>query len=374
MRSKNLTKLPIVFYAAHLPPHSHTAAAVRCDLLIREMQNSGLPVEVWTSSHLPSNKESFLFRLTKEVKAGMILSLRVWGLRLRGPVPRFFVLSSPPYIVCLMASWACRLSRIPYVLDVRDLYPEAYFHAGLIGEKSLHGRFQKFLARTFYSGAKHIFAATQGLKEHIEGQLGRAQEVTLVRNGFDSNVFSALGTPPGEFTCVFHGNLGHMQNIDLLMDVASRVYVKKPSIRFLVMGQGVQEHLLKTKAPPNLQFIGEISYSEIPKRLSMAHLGISFREDGLMGQTAFPVKVYEYIGSGLPSIVTPRGEAGQILENEGMGFQFDNVETGRIVDCILRLSDKGTEYEQLRQRVCELRDSYSRQRSAQLFVANLMTR
>lgn len=372
------SKQKFIFYAPHLPAFASNAAAVRCEVLIEEMRRAGFQVEVWSHGSmpgdqdrriffsLPSNRFGFFKRFIFEFFVGLELCLRFLILKVFGGLKkRPVILSSPPYVVCLIAAWALRFLRAEYYLDIRDLYPEAYFHKGLFSEDSFVGRWQKNRARAFYKGATHIFAATEGLQKVIGDYLGDSRNITLVRNGFDERLFYLGGDKHKNFTCVFHGSLGHMQNLDLLVDVASAVYEKNKDIQFLVMGRGAQEaKLSEGHLPLNMKYLGEVGYKSIPSEISRCHLGLSFRLGGLMGETAFPVKVFEYLGVGVPVVVTPLGEAGRVLSDLNVGFQYDNSQVAEIVYKILELSENQEMHLALCEEVQKVRSRFSRQSSA----------
>ena len=48
----------------------------------------------------------------------------------------------------------------------------------------------------------------------------------------------------------------------------------------------------------------------------------------------FPVKIFEYIGAGLPVISTPKTDAGHFLEENELGYQFENEEVDAIINRI----------------------------------------
>lgn len=383
----------IIFYAASLVAQPNSAASIRSGYLIRSFRQSNLDIVVWThrakekntskvseykelNSLLPDNKQSFLSRFASELKIGFELCGLIFSHQLKSifsstAEKRIYLISSPPYISCLMAALTCRFVGAKYVLDIRDLYPEAYFHQGLISENGLLGRFQVNLAKVFYQGALRIFAATEGLCERILEYSIKPSNVTLVRNGFDENVFNVKDSETGPFTCVFHGNLGLMQNVQLLLDVAQAVYAIEPAVKFIVIGSGPKAKLLQEGLPSNMKFLGEISYNEIPTYLNQAHIGLSFRNDGMIGETALPVKNFEYIGSGIPVISTPTGEAGRLLQKYGIGYQFGNHQLSEISQLIVSLAKDRTMYQQVRDKILLCREEFSRKSAANIMVKEL---
>jgi glycosyltransferase involved in cell wall biosynthesis len=90
----------------------------------------------------------------------------------------------------------------------------------------------------------------------------------------------------------------------------------------LVIGDGLKENLLRDPELKNLEFIGKKSFKEIPEILAKCHLGLGLLTDDEIGKTAIPTKVYEYIGSGIPSIVSPIGESSDFIIDKTVGVNY----------------------------------------------------
>jgi len=374
------------FFSDSLPP-TNSAAAARADILVKSLQTAGIKVLLFSSSAYPqsqslffktaSNKSSFAIRLLFEILAGVELSLRLLLSHLHNPGPVY--LSSPPFITCSLAATILALFRIPYLIEVRDPYPEVYFQHKLLSPQSWLGKLAKAYVKFIYQYAQHIFVATEGIKQIITTYGIDLNKITLVKNGFDENTFQPNPKPTAHspFVCVFHGNLGHMQNVDLLLKISEQVNQKNPSIQFIVAGSGPQASKLTNKLTNQLnsntpvQFLGDTPFQEIPKILQKAHLGLSFRHDGKLGQIALPVKVFEYIGAGLPTIITPPSEMGHILEAKQLGWQFENNQTNQITDKICELADSVDTYATTKKNVLAQRHEFSRQKQANIFVKKI---
>ena len=104
-----------------------------------------------------------------------------------------------------------------------------------------------------------------------------------------------------KFTLIFHGNLARMQNIDLLIKIARSC---PEDVDVLVAGFGPGEK--KIRREKRIKFLGRLSYEKIPEIVTKSHVGLSFRNKGLVNEMSFPVKIFEYIGAGLPVISTPK--------------------------------------------------------------------
>ena len=383
---RKLTKLHVVerviLYAAQTLPSSSVACAVRCFHLAEAMTNAGINVDVWSHAAgtrttplrlpFPSNRWPTAVRMVLESLLALEIFMRLIWRRVRTP-DVVVVLSSPPFVTCFLAAHACRLLGLGYVWDARDVYPEVLFNFGVLRRDSMLGRWLSSATRTIYRDALFVSTPSNAFVDTIRRQLDEPQRVLLVRNGFDEHMFLPAAEPrvDGQFVCVFHGLLGRMHNIELLLDVADRVASVRPDVTFVVAGYGPKEKLLRDQHRSNVQFLGPKPYAEIPALLARADLGLAFIEDTEGTEGAFPVKVYEYIGAGLPVLVTPLSEAGRLIEERGLGHGFSNQDAAGIARTIIESADRGPQYATWRQAAREARAEFSRRRWSDEFAARI---
>lgn len=320
----------------------------------------------------PSNESSNLVRLFTEILLGTEMFFRILFCRYDA-----IVITSPPFFAAVLGTLAARVRAIPYAFDVRDEYPEVFFTAGIVKENALFGRGLLWAERMVYRHALMVLTVTEGICKRIDDKCGRQGRAVLVRNGFDDKLFAPSDRKERQFTVVFHGNLGKFQDPGLIMAVAGLVFHRDKSIRFKVIGFGNNDETIKTNRQPNVDFIGMVPYHEIPGIIATAQLGISFRSDDIISYNSFPVKLYEYIGVGIPVIVTPVSEAGYFFETNGIGFQFGNHQAEEIASQIIELARDRMRYENILKKIIEVRTRFSRQgishEFAQQFLRSLET-
>lgn len=301
------------------------ASSIRARYFVSELRRRNHNVNLLKPTlNAPSNKLGLISRLIRELLLGIEVSFRLLINK-----NDLVVLSSPPYITVLIAGLTLGLVRKRYILDIRDIYPEVFIHLGLINENGFIAKILKHLTKHLYRKANAIITATQGLNTIVDSYGLNVPSKTIL-NGYDPDLFYKSEEKFQNFTLVFHGNLAKMQNIDLLLDIAERL----PSeIDIVVAGDGPQAQ--KLKAHQRIKFLGKIPYQEVAAVVRKSHLGLSFRNNGIINETAFPVKTFEYIGAGIPIISTPPSEAGSFIEERGLGKQFQNDQVDEIVNSIL---------------------------------------
>ena len=364
-------------WQAHSQSHMTTLAQCEqayCEVLTMVGDDPGLGSLRYrvVSGSLVKNQSGLIVRLLGELMIGMRAAAHVLI-----KAPAIVLLSSPGYWPCLLIAAVCRLRSIPYVLDVRDLYPEVYVHSGLLRETSYAYRSLQALTLWWYRGASAIAVATQGLKRIVAPQSlrkdGTSPVIEVVYNGFPQSLHQIRPPKHARFTVVFHGVLGYFQDIETLCTLAERLH--KHDIDMVAIGYGKKENLLQTCKAPNLRFLGRMDHQYTMQNAAQCHLGLCLRRDDGISKDAFPVKVWEYLGLGLPSIVTPRCEAGEFLLQQGCGLQMATGDLDTLEAAIVNFRDHPEQLQAMAARCAQAAESYTReqlgQQLAQLVVGSL---
>ncbi|MCX7978771.1 MAG: glycosyltransferase [Bdellovibrionaceae bacterium] len=313
-----MAKKIIYFTPAHRDLKN--AASMRSFWFVKTLREQGDMVDVLEVQDLwvpaPHNQQPPIVRLIFEFLGGVELFLRVFF----APRGRRFIFSLPPFFTVLLGATAAVLSLRKFSLDIRDLYPQVLSALGLLKENGRVFGFLQSWINWLYRRASTVVAATEGLRKEILASEPNVC-VQLIMNGFDAGLFYPvpLGEKNLRFTAVFHGNLGRFQRVDLVVELARLC----PEIDFLVIGDGPAAKYLRD-APTNLRYLGPMSIEELAPHVRRCHVGLSFRTEDRISTDAFPVKVFEYLGAGLPIIVTPPSEAGEFVEREKVGVALRN--------------------------------------------------
>ena len=332
--------LSICYFTPIYPPHSE-AAAIRGYWFIKSLKDSGLSVNILTTIKteqtkklffpIADNKSPMWMRFMAEIFLGIELFLRI----IMSKKDQIYILSSPPFFTIYLASVAARFKRQKYLLDIRDLYPEVLFDLNYVDQNSYFGRLLTKLAKKMYQGAAGIITVTPGLKTEI---LKYADlPVHFIPNGFDENLFKPSLEKFDKFTVIFHGNLGLFQDVELVLKAAA--LLQDEAIEFLFVGKGAKEGLIRECNLPNVRYYGHVPYEKIPSLVSQSHLGLCCRIESKIGRSALPVKVFEFLGAGLPVINTPAGEIDEILLQYEGGISLNNTNPKVLAESILAMKE-----------------------------------
>ncbi len=279
----------------------------------------------------PDNREHLIARFLRELRFGFAIAGSILSYR---RVLSGVLVSSPPYLSAIIASAAARFVRAPFFLEVRDLYPEVYSASHLLNKRSWIYRILLGFSRRMYTQARLVIALTDGIRHRIRLLAPRAN-VRVVYNGFPEALLEVDRPRAQRFTLCFHGNVGFFQDVETLVKVANQVVTD--DIDLVVIGSGRKERQLQAFAGGNLRHFPARPFKETIELVATAHVGLCLRLGDDLSVGAMPVKVFEYIGLGIPTLVTPRCEAGDLLERIGCGWQFDAGDVPAIVAAVRRL-------------------------------------
>jgi glycosyltransferase involved in cell wall biosynthesis len=142
------------------------------------------------------------------------------------------------------------------------------------------------------------------------------------------------------FNVVFAGNLGTVQSLDTLLDVAERLRAV-PRIRFVLVGSGSRGGWVKSEVErrrlENVQLAGRFAASDMPGILAQASvLLVTLVRSPTMSQT-IPSKIQAYLAAGRPIIASLDGEGAEIIREAGAGLSVPAEDAGALADAILRL-------------------------------------
>ncbi len=288
----------------------------------------------------PNNKDKILVRLLKEFLLGIQLFFKIIYLKKAD----YYMLSSPPFISCIFASCAILICRGKLIFDVRDIYPDIYVKQKTIKEGGVLHRILLNIEKFIYKNSFLVLTATEGLKKNTMKKLPGIV-VKLFRNGYSKD-FRNETKYSNMFYVVFHGSLSRFQNIELLTKIIVEMHFKNPDIHFIIIGSGPKEVLFECLDVNNFTFLGRLSNSETANIVCRCQLGLSLRDDSTISKEAFPVKLYEFIGAGIPSISTPINEGGQLIQNLEMGFNINN-EVFELISLILKVKNDKELYNSL---------------------------
>jgi len=211
----------------------------------------------------------------------------------------------PSFLVSIFAVLAVRIRRGKYMIDVRDLYPWIYKDQFPAAKKHWISRqLYRLTLHHVYSNAFAITAVTNRFRTYFD-RLGF--ETYFLPNGVSKEAFESYKRKNYSNLTVFcvAGNLGRYQDVDLLREVVNSL-MEKDNVELHIVGFGLHSDFAQSE---KCIIHGHLNQKEYYELLSVCDVGLSFRTTNLIGRSAIPVRIFDYMAMGITTIASPKGDA-----------------------------------------------------------------
>ena len=316
--------------------------------------------------------------------ASFCLSAAVSGLRL--DKPDVLIGSSPQLLVALSAWWLALWKRVPFVFEVRDLWPESLAAVGAGGEGTLLHRTLGAIAGFLYRRADCIVVVTPAFKDHlIQYWHVPAARISIVENGVETDLFRPGPAATEDrkqlqledrFLICYIGTMGMAHRLETLIAAADELQTALPSAMFLLIGEGAEKgrivELAAARGLNNIQFLGQQPRERIPAYVSAADLCLVMLKKTELFKTVIPTKLLEYMSCERPVVVAVDGEARRLVEEAGAGVFVEPENSKALVKAILDLAGGPERRQQMGARGRQyIVSKLSREKTARDYIAVL---
>jgi colanic acid biosynthesis glycosyl transferase WcaI len=277
------------------------------------------------------------------------ISAAITGLFLKKPD---FVIATSPQLLCALAGWwIARWKRVPFIFEVRDLWPESLSAVGAGGENTLLHRVLRGIAGFLYRKADSIVVVTPAFKEYlVENWSISADKISVVENGVETDLFRpdpvALQIRrelklEDRFLVCYIGTIGMAHGLETLVDVAEKLQETLPQASFLVIGEGAEKQniirLAQTHHLSNVQFLDQQPRERIPAFVSASDVCLVLLKRKDLFKTVIPTKLLEYMACGCPVIVAVDGQSRHIVEEADAGLFVEPENANSLAKAICQL-------------------------------------
>jgi glycosyltransferase involved in cell wall biosynthesis len=265
--------------------------------------------------------------------------------------PDAVIASSPQLLVGLAGWWIARLNRVPFVFEVRDLWPESLVAVGVGNANSTLHRGLAKIARFLYRNADHIVVVTPAFREFLVSRWQvPAEKISVVPNGVETGIFSPRFPDPdlrehldaeGKFIVSFIGTLGLAHGLDTLIAAAERFQKTEPQIVFAVVGEGADREriadIARGKRLTNVCFVPQQLRERVPDYIAASDACLVLLKKSEVFETVIPTKMLEFMSCARPVILGVRGQAREIIEHSQAGICIEPENPEQLCDAILKL-------------------------------------
>lgn len=262
-----------------------------------------------------------------------------------------FLVSTPP-IQGLLGGLLKKKLHVPFVYNLQDVFPDSLVGSGLSNEGSLLYRIGRKIENYTYNNADKIIVISEDFKRNIMAKGVPESKIEVVYNWVDENaiipvddmdnpLFCEFGISKDKFRVVYAGNLGHAQNISIIVDAAAKLK-NNDKIEFLIFGKGGLEQQLRERIQKeqlsNVKLLPLQPFERVSYVYSLGNVCIVSCKAGL-GGSAMPSKTWSILSTATPVLANfDDGELKETLEKNNLGIFTKAGDLDGFVNAILCLS------------------------------------
>jgi glycosyltransferase involved in cell wall biosynthesis len=246
--------------------------------------------------------------------------------------------TSTPLTVAVPGVLASKLSRSPFVFEVRDLWPEVPIKMGAL-RNPVARRLAGGLANFAYRNASEVIALSPGMAAGVTARRPGTR-TTMIPNAADIAMFDVAPEAVQRFRAqhewlgdrpliVYTGALGKVNGVEYLVHAARRMQEIDPDVQVLIVGHGMEWEPTKALAKSygllddTVHMWPKVPKSDLPVILGAATMSTSFVRPikALWDNSAN--KFFDALAASRPIAINHGGWQADLLNETGAGLVLD---------------------------------------------------
>lgn len=248
-------------------------------------------------------------------------------------------------IPALVLKW---FKNIPFVFEVRDLWPEVPIQMGAFTNPILVWS-TRLLEKTIYKNAAHVIALSPGMQDGVVKYIPK-KRTSMISNMAKMDEFwpreknkaliNQLGLQEDSFKIIHFGSLGKANGAHTIIESAKLMKDRK-DVEFLFVGGGSTEQELINEVEnhqlTNVKFLGKFPMKEVSEIVNFCDVSIVSFLDLPILYTNSPNKLFDSLSAGKPIIVNSAGWTKDIVEQYTCGYYVNPNQPSELVQRIDQL-------------------------------------
>ena len=244
------------------------------------------------------------------------------------------IATSPQFYTALSGRALSFWKRKPWIMEVRDLWPESIKTVGAMNDTILI-RYFEWQEKHCYHSAKKIVVVTDSFKRRLVERGIDSSKIDVVKNGVNRSLFvpvvkdlqllNELGLQNKKIIG-YIGTHGMAHKLDFILQCAKGMEGRN-NYHFLFLGSGAEKrNLLDLKEKldlKNVTMLDPVSKLEVKRYISILDIALINLRKSELFTTVIPSKIFENAGMEIPILMGVNGEAREIIESYHAGVYFE---------------------------------------------------
>lgn len=278
--------------------------------------------------------------------------------------------TSPQFFTACAAYVVSRLKGVPYVFELRDLWPESIKAVGAMKDSPAIRMLER-LEMFLYRKSAAVVSVTESFKRVLVRRGIDESKIHVVTNGVDVSQFKPrpkdieltrkLGLE-GKFVAGYIGTHGMAHALETLVEAADRL--RGTGIAFIFLGDGARKQSLREMALQrrldNVVFIDSVPKSDVARYWSLLDVSVIHLRKTELFTTVIPSKLFECMGMGIPVLHGVEGESADIVREQGVGVPFQPENVDELCNALVGLRGDSERLDQFRRNGLEAAGRFDR--------------
>lgn len=234
-----------------------------------------------------------------------------------------------------------KIQRIPMVIWVLDLWPEAFTSGSGLNNQFLNSILGAYVNFS-YKNSNKILVSSKGFIDSVNKRVKDPYKIKYFPNWAEDistqNIDVEIPALPSGFKIMLAGNLGISQNLENVMKAALKT--KHTDIKWIILGDGskrkwMQSYIDENKLSDNVFLLGKFPSSYMPvfyNKADIMLLSLSNKYDDL--KMVVPARLQSYMAAGKPILGFAGGEANKMIEDANCGYVIEADDVDGLVNIL----------------------------------------
>jgi glycosyltransferase involved in cell wall biosynthesis len=223
--------------------------------------------------------------------------------------PSVYLVTSTPPFLGIVGGFLSKIA--PTVYNLQDLFPDSLITTKKSKENTFIFKLFRKLERYTYKNNNHILTISEDFKKSVLSKGVPEEKISIVYNWIDTNtvnpvnridnkLFNKYSLDPNSFYVTYCGNIGHTQNLEMVIDVAKRLENTIPDIRFVFIGDGAWRNniieYIKKQNSGNVKLLPFQPYESISSVYSLGDVSLVCSKKSV-GINSLPSKTWSIMSA-----------------------------------------------------------------------------
>lgn len=305
-------------------------------------------IRVW--SYISAN-EGFIKRIFDYISFS--LTSFIAGLFIKTDI---IIATSPQFFTALSGRWLSFFKRRPWVMEVRDLWPESIVAVGAM-KKNIIISFFEWLEMRLYKNADRIIVVTDTFKDKISKRGILASKISVHKNGANVEMYKPQGKDPDilketgleeKFIFAYIGTHGMAHALDFVLNSVGKLQQSYPHFHFLFIGDGAEKNNLLALRDRlelnNVTMLPSVPKDQVVRYLSVMDVALVNLRKSDTFKLVIPSKIFEAAAMRKPILLGLEGETKELIEAYNAGICFEPENEQDFLEKVVQISQENIYY------------------------------